>query len=479
MGTPRAIALDTQAGKLYWISADPQSIQRANLDGSAIEDFIPQLVSWPCAIAVDSDHGFVYWTEWSKKYGTSILRSKVDAPVPMQVIAVDGRIEHLTVAPETDELRWSTSDYMFRSGLDGSDCRIVHEFSHEEREDIDEPTAGCGGCYDSTKWNLRFLRSRLGDEGNWNISWLMNRAYTQGVRFTGAVCDVQSGGFFLSSSSELICGLAASANPSIIRARLDGTEFDDLVYSHTGCQSIALDARPIEPKPAASFSSDAWPLSAICILVIASCAFAALHWRHRRNALFGADTHPEPVATSSRAHVNKTRRIAKMGFALSVTLAVVWVATLFGYVGYSGWNGFISLGRGALHARFNAHPVPSPIRDRFVPESQPNGWTVLWRFGYWWAEVKANSFWNTGRSLMGLKWPRFQWGRSWGGSLELPLWVPLVALLPLSTFFWWTDRRRSLAGSCQQCGYNLTGNTSGRCPECGQPCTSHAQTVTP
>lgn len=25
------------------------------------------------------------------------------------------------------------------------------------------------------------------------------------------------------------------------------------------------------------------------------------------------------------------------------------------------------------------------------------------------------------------------------------------------------------AGACQKCGYNLTGNTSGKCPECGAP----------
>jgi hypothetical protein len=31
---------------------------------------------------------------------------------------------------------------------------------------------------------------------------------------------------------------------------------------------------------------------------------------------------------------------------------------------------------------------------------------------------------------------------------------------------WWRRRRR---GRCVQCGYNLTGNISGRCPECGTP----------
>ncbi|MFN0135001.1 MAG: hypothetical protein ACKVS9_02670 [Phycisphaerae bacterium] len=43
----------------------------------------------------------------------------------------------------------------------------------------------------------------------------------------------------------------------------------------------------------------------------------------------------------------------------------------------------------------------------------------------------------------------------------------LVALLA-----WWRFRllrRRSLAGHCPKCSYNLTGNTSGVCPECGTP----------
>ncbi len=32
---------------------------------------------------------------------------------------------------------------------------------------------------------------------------------------------------------------------------------------------------------------------------------------------------------------------------------------------------------------------------------------------------------------------------------------------------WWHDERHLLPGHCQHCGYNLTGNVSGRCPECG------------
>jgi hypothetical protein len=51
--------------------------------------------------------------------------------------------------------------------------------------------------------------------------------------------------------------------------------------------------------------------------------------------------------------------------------------------------------------------------------------------------------------------------------------VCLVALLLLVTALGWVFprviRSRFPPGHCQTCGYNLTGNTSGRCPECGQP----------
>jgi hypothetical protein len=33
-------------------------------------------------------------------------------------------------------------------------------------------------------------------------------------------------------------------------------------------------------------------------------------------------------------------------------------------------------------------------------------------------------------------------------------------------------RRRRSRGDCLHCGYSLTGNTSGTCPECGAPCAS-------
>jgi hypothetical protein len=50
--------------------------------------------------------------------------------------------------------------------------------------------------------------------------------------------------------------------------------------------------------------------------------------------------------------------------------------------------------------------------------------------------------------------------------IAIPLWFPLLLALIPTVYLWRTDRRR-LPGFCKKCGYNLTGNETGKCPECG------------
>jgi hypothetical protein len=49
----------------------------------------------------------------------------------------------------------------------------------------------------------------------------------------------------------------------------------------------------------------------------------------------------------------------------------------------------------------------------------------------------------------------------------LPLWMPLAVLLLPTLLLHLMDPKRIPASHCQACGYNLAGNVSGRCPECG------------
>lgn len=54
-------------------------------------------------------------------------------------------------------------------------------------------------------------------------------------------------------------------------------------------------------------------------------------------------------------------------------------------------------------------------------------------------------------------------------AVVLPYWLLLLPIALPTAVLWWRDRRRFPAGHCTRCGYNLTGNVSGRCPECGSP----------
>lgn len=52
----------------------------------------------------------------------------------------------------------------------------------------------------------------------------------------------------------------------------------------------------------------------------------------------------------------------------------------------------------------------------------------------------------------------------------IPVWMPLI--LAAGVLLW--PRRRHRGSRCARCSYDLTGNVSGRCPECGEPLHSGA-----
>ena len=51
--------------------------------------------------------------------------------------------------------------------------------------------------------------------------------------------------------------------------------------------------------------------------------------------------------------------------------------------------------------------------------------------------------------------------------IDVPLSLVFLAVGAPTVILFYRDRRRIPPGHCQKCGYNLTGNVSGICPECG------------
>ena len=58
-GVPDHIDL---AGKMYWTDVNTDKIQRANLDGTGVEDLVTGLSS-PVGIALDLPGGKMYWVD--------------------------------------------------------------------------------------------------------------------------------------------------------------------------------------------------------------------------------------------------------------------------------------------------------------------------------------------------------------------------------------------------------------------------------
>lgn len=55
--------------------------------------------------------------------------------------------------------------------------------------------------------------------------------------------------------------------------------------------------------------------------------------------------------------------------------------------------------------------------------------------------------------------------------VSVPLWIPAVLFGGLAMVLWYRRQKNVGPGHCQECGYDLTGNVSGTCPECGMSTT--------
>ena len=75
LNIPQALALDLDGAKMYWMDPGTIRIQRANLDGSQVEDLVVTGLDYPDGLALDLDGGKMYWTDW----GTNkIQRANLD-----------------------------------------------------------------------------------------------------------------------------------------------------------------------------------------------------------------------------------------------------------------------------------------------------------------------------------------------------------------------------------------------------------------
>ena len=159
-----------------------------------------------------------------------------------------------------------------------------------------------------------------------------------------------------------------------------------------------------------------------------------------------------------------SRTLKNAGVIASIVILSAWVLSLCWAVGYGG-----------VHGKWKWSVVSSAGGVRVSRSgSEPGGWQVTsspWQ--------RAQAAWTNDqlrvlrRSWLGLRMPEVFTSESFGtrgrGQFHVwvPFWLPFFLVILPTVLFWWLGRRQPM-GFCRSCGYNLTGNVSGVCPECGR-----------
>lgn len=134
VAAPQAIALDVAAGKMYWADSGTRKLQRAGLDGANIEDLLTHGLVTPSGIALDLDSRKIYWTDTVNE---TIQRANMEIPVgetaenrtDVETLLVGSVLmqvrEGIAIDPIGGKVYWASSfgsnNALNRANLDGSD----------------------------------------------------------------------------------------------------------------------------------------------------------------------------------------------------------------------------------------------------------------------------------------------------------------------------------------------------------------------
>ena len=154
--------------------------------------------------------------------------------------------------------------------------------------------------------------------------------------------------------------------------------------------------------------------------------------------------------------------------------AVAWVCSILLTVKYNGPEGSsasLARGRFSVSSRYGDFVRPMTIGNEEILFHRVLRSRMLGRLAQ---ENPVGWYLQSGGHSIGIVRPIHVEHRaiSYGIPLqqtvvEIALWFPFTLVALASAILWLCDRRRIPTGRCEWCGYDLTKNESGRCPECG------------
>ena len=221
---PNGIALDVAGDKMYWTDSGRDKIQRANLDGSNVQDLVTQRLSGPNGIALDVAGGKMYWTDSGrdKIQRASLDGSNVQDLVTQRLSGPNG----IALDVAGGKMYWTDSgrDKIQRASLDGSNVQDLVTQGLSGPNGIALDVAG-GKMYWTDNGRDKIQRANL--DGS-NVQDLV----TQGLdNPRGIALDVAGGKMYWTDSG----------TDKIQRANLDGSNVENLgILELDGPDGIAL-----------------------------------------------------------------------------------------------------------------------------------------------------------------------------------------------------------------------------------------------
>lgn len=140
------------------------------------------------------------------------------------------------------------------------------------------------------------------------------------------------------------------------------------------------------------------------------------------------------------------RWVAYAGLAICLATLCLLFLSLRWYLTYHGPTFSFGIDPGHFYFRYGFAASVSPGGEWTSREQGP----VLSALRH---SVKPRMFWVTT-------------SENW--RFLIPIWLPSVLAAIVSAMMFWFSRSRPPPGHCAKCGYDLTSNTSGICPECGK-----------
>ena len=205
------ITLDVSGGKMYWADWQRGKIQRANLDGSNIEDLGIRGLTSPRGIALDISGGKMYWPD----AGTDKIQcADLDGSNVKDLITHLGDPTDIALDVLDGKIYWADwgARKIQRANLDGSNIEDLILITNPRPHNIALDVSG-GKIYWTNTGTAKIQRANL--DGS-NIEDLV----TQGLRNPlGIVLDAAGGKMYW----------ADEWRNKIQRANLDGSNIEDLV----------------------------------------------------------------------------------------------------------------------------------------------------------------------------------------------------------------------------------------------------------